>query len=364
MSDESMMSFGIETVFTENESTWNNSSFYLDVFIFCFLIINPINKAIYALRCFYGQARINGADIDAALRHLHVMRNPPAAIGSSALVLVLLLLVPCARADDSAAATPPPVPSVRHLDPTAEKLNQAIESTLRKDEFSWRLPRPAVSAEQDGIVLRTFRGFLHFLKDSTEGIFKMIGKFLEWLLARENKDSSTSNHSFSIGDVPWRALAWILIIVLLLVLLYGLIRLVRHAPKMNDLQSVDASPVRTVDLEAEEVRADDLPEDSWLKLAQELIDRGEFRLALRALYLATLSFLARSELVRLAPAKSNRDYLQEMTRRLRGNTAAAGFFRENINLFEASWYGTHDVTSAVLDSMRVNHQQVRSHAAA
>ena len=166
------MFFGIETVFTENESTWNNSSFYLDVFIFCYLIINPINKAIYALRCFYGRARINGADIDAALQHLQIVRNPLAAIRSSALVLVLLLLCPCARADENPASTPLLVTSARHIDPTAEKLNQAIESTLRKDEFSWRLPRPATNMEQDGIILRTFRSFQHFLKDSTEGLFK------------------------------------------------------------------------------------------------------------------------------------------------------------------------------------------------
>ena len=85
---------------------------------------------------------------------------------------------------------------------------------------------------------------------------------------------------------------------------------------------------------------------------------------MRAFYLATLSILAQRELVRLGPAKSNRDYLQEMTRRLRGDTAAVGFFQQNLNLFEASWYGTHDVTSAILDSMRDNHQQVRAHATA
>ena len=87
------MFFGIETVFTENESTWNNSSFYLDVFIFCYLIINPINKAIYALRCFYGRARINGADLESALQHLQIARNLPMAARSLAPCLEVLVLV-------------------------------------------------------------------------------------------------------------------------------------------------------------------------------------------------------------------------------------------------------------------------------
>ena len=226
------------------------------------------------------------------------------------------------------------------------------------------MPRPATSSKDDGILLRTFRSFLRFLSDSTAGIFKAIGKFLEWLFDHEKPDSSTSNHSFNFSDIPWRTLAWVLIFGIVLVLVYLLVQFFRKRATPIQLQSVDATPVRTVDLEAEDVRADALPEDSWLQLAQELTDRGEFRLALRAFYLATLSFLAQRELVRLAPAKSNRDYLQEMTRRLRGDVTAIGFFRENITLFEASWYGTHDVTSSILDSMKVNHQQVRTHAPA
>jgi hypothetical protein len=117
-------------------------------------------------------------------------------------------------------------------------------------------------------------------------------------------------------------------------------------------------------LEAEDIRADQLPEGSWLELAQELIGKGELRLALRAFYLATLSILAHSELIRLGAAKSNRDYLTEMTRRLRENGEAVPVFRDSIRLFEASWYGTHDVTGEVLGKMQENHQFVRSHVAA
>jgi hypothetical protein len=94
------------------------------------------------------------------------------------------------------------------------------------------------------------------------------------------------------------------------------------------------------------------------------MDKGELRLALRALYLATLSLLAHHQLVRLAAAKSNRDYLVELTRRLRGKPEAVQLFRDNIRLFEASWYGTHAVDSNIIETMLANHQQVRGHAAA
>jgi len=49
------------------------------------------------------------------------------------------------------------------------------------------------------------------------------------------------------------------------------------------------------DLADENIRADQLPEDGWTKLARELLERGEFRLAMRAFYLASLAHL-RSEI--------------------------------------------------------------------
>src|SRR5262249_62025247 len=42
---------------------------------------------------------------------------------------------------------------------------------------------------------------------------------------------------------------------------------------------------RTPDVADENVGASALPEDGWLKLARELLEKGEFRLAMRALYL-------------------------------------------------------------------------------
>ena len=69
------------------------------------------------------------------------------------------------------------------------------------------------------------------------------------------------------------------------------------------------------DIADENVRADQLPEDGWTKLARELLERGEFRLAMRAFYLASLSHLAARNLISIARFKSNRDYERELRRR-------------------------------------------------
>ena len=88
-----------------------------------------------------------------------------------------------------------------------------------------------------------------------------------------------------------------------------------------------------------------MPEDEWLKLARELAGRGDWRLALRALYLGTLGHLAARELVSLARFKSNRDYQLEVARRARGNPDLRRAFEENVARFDRVWYGLYAVSS-------------------
>jgi hypothetical protein len=257
---------------------------------------------------------------------------------------------------------PAPPPAITPP-PAAAPLDRAIETTLQKDEFAWRLPRPAAAAQPEGLFARTLHALWKYIDKGLDKLGRLIGKFLKWLFDTGDKHDFSEKGASFLEAIPWRL---IFVLVAVFVVCFLAILLARHFQRRAAIPGakLQAAPVRTVDLEAEDIRADALPEDSWLALAQELIAKGETRLALRALYLATLSILAQGELIRLGPAKSNRDYLVELTRRLRGNAEAVPFFRESIHLFEASWYGTHAVTSAILEKMQANHQSVRSHAAA
>jgi hypothetical protein len=97
------------------------------------------------------------------------------------------------------------------------------------------------------------------------------------------------------------------------------------------------------DLTDENVGADQLPEDGWTRLARELLERGEYRLALRAFYLATLAHLAEHQFITLARFKSNREYQQELQRRGHVLAELLPPFNENVSAFERVWYGTHPV---------------------
>ena len=359
---------GIETVFDENAAAWNNSSFYLALLTFCYLLLNPLNKAIFVLRCFYGRSRTTGADLRAQLRP---HRLQVAEVGL-VVVLFLLCLIPTVQADDSkqpspaaaaSAETAAGTPATTSSGANPNRLDQAIQRTLHQDEFAWRMPRADDATEKTGFLSGLVGRLSKYLDKLGHFFGKMIRKIVDWLLDHQSDPRGHASAGGGVFVFPWR----LLIIVLAVGVLLALIGLILTRWRDLRREAISAgpalTPLRRIDLEDESVQADELPEDSWLALAQQLIERGDLQLALRAFYLATLAALARQELVRLKPAKSNRDYVAELTRRLRGQTTVIPCFRESVKLFEASWYGTHTVTEGVIESMRHNQRGMTSHVA-
>jgi hypothetical protein len=123
---------------------------------------------------------------------------------------------------------------------------------------------------------------------------------------------------------------------------------------------VVATPVP--DITREDVDATALPEEDWLNLAAEFTGKGELRLALRAVYLATLACLARRELITIAKYKSDREYELELRRRSHGQPHLVGIFAECRALFERTWYGLHEVTPIIMDRFLQNQERIREHA--
>ncbi|MEM7602237.1 MAG: hypothetical protein AAF357_12580, partial [Verrucomicrobiota bacterium] len=93
--------FGIESVFTISPlAAILNSSFALGTVLFTYLVISPILKAVYTLRCFYAQSRTTGEDLLSRLtscrkRHsveseTKSIRKTPGSVAASILVLLSL----------------------------------------------------------------------------------------------------------------------------------------------------------------------------------------------------------------------------------------------------------------------------------
>ncbi len=142
----------------------------------------------------------------------------------------------------------------------------------------------------------------------------------------------------------WARLLFFLVLafavsLLVIYLLRQLIAWKKHRIQITDDIIAPAAP----DLTDDNIRADELPADQWKALAWELIEKGSLRLALRALYLATLAHLAEEKLISIAKYKSNRDYETELKRRAHEKKELLGIFSANINFFDRVWYGMYEI---------------------
>ncbi len=129
-------------------------------------------------------------------------------------------------------------------------------------------------------------------------------------------------------------------------------------PKAGPLASEAIQPAP--DLADESIGAHQLPEDAWTRLARELLERGELRLALRAFYLASLAHLAGRNLITLAQFKSNRDYECELRRRGHSFPELLAVFGDNVSVFDRIWYGLHEVNGRLVNQFADNVERIRA----
>jgi hypothetical protein len=109
--------------------------------------------------------------------------------------------------------------------------------------------------------------------------------------------------------------------------------------------SVTSEPLAPIpDLSDENLGADQLPEDGWMKVGHALLAEGKLRLALRAFYLASLAQLASKNLIQLARFKSNSDYERELGKRAHALPGLVSTFGDNSLVFDRTWYGNYEVS--------------------
>lgn len=250
--------------------------------------------------------------------------------------------------------------------PRAEELNRSLDKVMQKAEYAWRLPREKSPAEKAAAPEPP--GFLSGIADLLENWgekmqrwLSRIGDWFDKLFRKQPAERSGSN--FNSG---WEPQVQGLMFVLLAAVTCLLALLLWRAWKKRRRQVLEIAAEEvtlTPDLTAENVAAGDLPEDGWLALAQELLTKGQLRLALRALYLASLACLARHELLTLAKFKSDREYERELSRRAHALPAVFAAFAANVRQFERAWYGIYEVTQSVIADFTGNYETIRGRLA-
>ena len=237
-------------------------------------------------------------------------------------------------------------------------LEQSIQEVIAQPEYTWRMPRERPSQEEElGIFASFLRDVGETLWTWTESAARWVARIIRKIIDRLPEPPGVPRRSFSFWQSGNQWLLFLLLAVLLSALAVFLLRMKRSS---NALVALGEAVPATPDLEKEDVGADELPTDGWLGLAEELMAKGELRLALRALYLGSLSFLAEQQLIHIAKFKSNRDYRSELDRRAHSLPDVCSAFSENVSLFDASWYGMREVTEGVLTRFRNNWERIQS----
>jgi len=337
--------FGIETAFTQSWLAALNTTFFAAVVTLTYLCYDPVVKATYVARCFYGQSLETAEDLRAELRTSNVRQIAAVA------VCLFLFLLPALGANAKEPESAAPV--------SAAALDRSISEVIQQREYTWRMPREkAQAAKTDlGWLERRLKAFAEWLQRMVQKAFNWLRKVVQWLLQNRRQTAGGGGSGFN-----WYGAFKLLLILLATALLVSIVLLILRMLRPSDptpevvAQALPPAP----DLRDENTGADQLPEDGWLQMARQLFEAGDLRLALRAYYLASLAHLAEQNLITIARHKSNREYERELGRRAHAIPTLMDTFSDNVSTFDRVWYGLHEVTRDLLEGFASNVARIRT----
>lgn len=333
---------GIDTAFSR--SGWIfvvNPLFPFLVMAVTWLALDPYVQAVYCVRCFRAESIETGEDVRAGLRRI-LVGQASRPVGAFFRSLLFIAGSQLGRAADPAVSP--------------NRLEQAIQQTMQSHEYDWRLAPPADSVRGHSWIVDATDRAIAGLRSVFHSIGEAIGAFFKWLLRQFGAVPEPGP-----GAPPGHALHWSVYVLIGLVLAFALwIAWQKRRARRAKAVHVAADSVTAVRLDSEDLRPDSLPEKQWLELALRCLGDRNFRLALRAYYLANLAWLGRTEFIAIHSGKTNREYELELRRRARAFPEARALFAANVAAFERAWYGIHEVAAGDTDEFRNRMERMKA----
>jgi hypothetical protein len=327
---------GVATPLIENGGIWSDTSTLVAVAGMVYLLLDPVVKAAFVLRCFRSEAAHTGEDLRVALR-----RTRSLSAGALLLAGLAALLL-----GNAASAQETPATSVSQEAQTSQipvgQLDGQIDQVFKDKSYAWRLPG-AKDLPKTGVLATFFDGVSRTIlkwADWLSEMWRRIGDWLgRWILG--SSGGTEAGSKMGAFDVDMTLLALLALLACLAAFFYW-----RHRRNQPDLAPMAAVPMAEAKpaIDDENTLATDLPDDEWARMAAELAGQGEYRGALRASFLSLLAWLAAQNFVRVARAKSNLEYGGELERRAHARPDCLAAFRLGVSLFEPVWYGAHSAT--------------------
>ncbi|MCC6794699.1 MAG: hypothetical protein IT366_06225 [Candidatus Hydrogenedentes bacterium] len=342
---------GIETTVSMGGDFFNSTFFAICVAIAA-MCLDPVLKAAYSLRCFHGESLQSGADLRIALRRIAASRG--LRLGALIAVAFAASLTCGPTALAQAESTVP-------LAVRADELDHAISIELEGSEYVWRTPREIPSeAFQENFLTRFLQSVRSTIWDGLKSFGRWVQRTWEKLFSGRDGVGGASSVGSGGGWVAMQQALWFMVFGALLAALGYFAYRVYKQRSTDIVHAVATATPATPNLEEDDVTADALPEEGWLNLARDLAERGDLRLAMRALFLASLSVLAHRDMIRIAKYKSNREYGRELERIIHAVPDVPPIFAKSVRALERVWYGNHEVDRLSFGAYSIDQERIRS----
>ena len=226
-----------------------------------------------------------------------------------------------------------------------EQLDASIDETLQQPRYTWRMPHQLKNKKADENVSEWYKSLDDFMKKMSMKLQRVQEDFADWLkeLFGNKSDTDESKVSWLLNIGLAEGIFLFLLSGVLITVLIMLLKWLRSRQRLITVTSKDAVRI-SVDVHDQSVSPDALPPDEWLDLASFLVAQGNYRAAIRALFLGVLAKLGESGLVTLRAYKSNYDYRRELEIRARNQMEIIDSFKWLCRLMECTWYGFVPVT--------------------
>jgi hypothetical protein len=369
--------FGVDTLLSTQMGIYaliESSAFWVSLFAGAWLALDPIVKCTFVIVYQHLRSRHEGDDLRGLLASLPrekqkkaqmITSNATGGRGVSGALLVLAtILVGVSLSAVARAAQVPLARSTTEMpgntarEARIQRLRQALDQESQRAIYRWHdAEHPSPPTWFDKLLIKIGHSFEQAWDTLVNFLRKLWPGGLGLSLGNEKRGG------WHLKDLR----LWLTIIAILTLAAAGVLLWLRQRREATSL-SVPLVIAPIPDL-SDSAAASERSEDEWFALAGRLEGEGELRFALRAAYFGLLAGLAQREWLTIRRDRTNREYLNEFTRRWRQRpqaaieprTEIAEKLRGSLRQFDRVWYGFHAVTPETVTAYRQNQREFLNH---
>jgi hypothetical protein len=367
--------FGVNTLLSTPMgmfALFRSSAFWLSLFAGAWLALDPIVKCSFVVVSQHLQSRREGDDLRSLLASLPREHQKKAqmiastsagrTVATGVLVVLAAVLagtspVAAARAAQTRSIAETTADTAHQAE--IQKLRRALDEESRRAIYRWHdVEHPSPPTWFDKLLEK--------IQQRSERAWNAFQNFLRKLWPRGLNFSPRKEKGSA-----WKWKDLLLWLTLIAILTIGAVVVFFWLRRRRGAAAQISIPLATAPLPdlGDGAIASERSEDEWFALADRLEREGELRLALRSVYLGLLAGLGQREWLTIRRDRTNRDYLNEFTRRWRRRPQAAlerrveipEKLRGSLRQFDRVWYGSHVPTREAVAAYRQDQRELLNH---